>query len=104
MSLAENVKLTLLKQDVGVLGNSKDDYLKHLLKLSENEMNREGIKKEDSTEYDGLNIQYAAYLFRKRASNETTMPRFLRFSLNNLLISQKARKYNCQESGDKNDV
>ena len=104
MSLTEDVKLTLLKHDVGILGNSKDDYLKHLLDLSEKEMAREGIKKEDSTEFDGLNIQYAAYLFRKRASNETAMPRFLRFSLNNLLISQKARKYSGQESGEKNDV
>lgn len=93
MSLAIEDKMTLLKQDVGALGTSKDKYLEHLLKLSEDEMKREGIQKENSTEYDGLNIQYAAYLFRKRASNETTMPRFLRFGLNNLLISQKARGY-----------
>lgn len=104
MSLEKNVKLILLKQDIGILGNAKDDYLKHLLELSEKEMNREGIQKENTIEYDGLNIQYAAYLFRKRASNENTMPRFLRFGLNNLLISQKARSYSYQESGEENDI
>ena len=37
-------------------------------------------------------VQYAAYLFRKRAGNETAMPRFLRLRLNNILFSQKERQ------------
>lgn len=84
-------KLTILRLDLGICGVAKDEYLNHLLELAEKEIKNEGIKPETGSEYDGLVIQYAAYLFRKRASSETTMPRFLRYGLNNLLISQKAR-------------
>ena len=84
-------RLAILILDVGIAGDAKDVYLKHLLELAEKEMQKEGIKSEEGTEYDGLVIQYAAYLFRKRAASETSMPRFLRYALNNLLISQKAR-------------
>lgn len=104
MSMTEEMKITILKQDLGIATYSKDKYLCHLLEISEKEMKREGIQKEDSTEYDGLNIQFAAYLFRKRASTETVMPRFLRYGLNNLLISQKARNYECTESEESNDI
>ena len=55
-------------------------------------MEREGIREEDTNEYAGIQIDYAAYLFRKRASAQTAMPRFLRWEMNNLLISQKARQ------------
>lgn len=34
---------------------------------------------------------YAAYLFRKRAGQDTSMPRYLRLQLNNLKISQKGK-------------
>lgn len=99
MSMTETDKLALLKHDIGMLTSSKDIYLKHLLELAERGMKREGIQKESSTEYDGLNIQYAAYLFRKRAGTDTTMPKFLRWGLNNLLFSQKARGYVEPEEG-----
>ena len=84
-------KLLLLKQDVGILSNAKDDYLEHLLSQSKQMMEREGIVEEDTDEFHGLNIQYAAYLFRKRAGTDTAMPKYLRWGLNNLLFSQKGR-------------
>lgn len=87
----EHLKLTILKHDVGILASTKDDYLKHLLETAKKLMERKGIKEEKDSEFDSLNIQYAAYLFRKRAGSETAMPEFLRRGLNNLLISQKAR-------------
>ncbi|MEY8285357.1 hypothetical protein AALA13_16305 [Lachnospiraceae bacterium 50-23] len=91
----EKVKLALLKQDLGIFNGSKDDYLYHLLKQAEGRIQEEGIKKEmegkQQAVYDGLHIQYAAYLFRKRAGTDTSMPRFLRYGLNNLLFSQKIR-------------
>lgn len=74
-----------------MLTTANDEYLFHLLELAEQLITREGIQVEDSTEYSGIQIQYAAYLFRKRASDETVMPRFLRWELNNLLVSQKGR-------------
>ena len=104
MSITKEEKLELLKVDVGMLTSSKDKYLEHLLELAERQMNREGIKKETSTEYEGLTIQYAAYLFRKRAGEDTTMPKYLRWGLNNLLFSQKARGYAGSDEVKSNDI
>lgn len=87
----EVTKLKLLKQDVGIISSAKDEYLEHLLSQSKQMMEREGIVEEDTDEFHGLNLQYAAYLFRKRAGTDTAMPKYLRWGLNNLLFSQKGR-------------
>ena len=86
----EGQKLTLLKQDLQMITNSNDDYLIMLLKMAEELIKREGIIHENTTEYAGIQIQYAAYLFRKRAGTETSMPRFLRWEMINLLFSNKS--------------
>ena len=84
-------KLAILKQDLQMLTTANDEYLGTLLDLAAGAIQREGIKLiEDDTECDMAMVQYAAYLFRKRAAADTTMPRFLRWQLNNLLFSQKA--------------
>ena len=95
-------RLAVLKTDLQLLTRANDEYLKFLLAAAEKAIEREGIKTEDSPEYDAVVVFYAAYLFRKRASTtsdsgpfahgggETAMPRFLRYQLNNLLVSQKA--------------
>lgn len=84
-------KLVILKQDLQMLTTANDEYLGTLLDLAAGAIQREGIKLiEDDTECDMAVVQYAAYLFRKRAAADTTMPRFLRWQLNNLLFSQKA--------------
>ena len=60
--------------------------------LAETAMQREGIALvENDMDIDMAVVQYAAYLFRKRAGNETAMPRFLRWRLNNILFSQKGK-------------
>lgn len=82
--------ITILKRDLQILTNANDEYLKHLLELADGLMQREGIKDTETIEYEAAQIQYAAYLFRKRAGSETAMPRYLRWELNNLLFSQKA--------------
>lgn len=85
-------KLTLLKQDLQMLTSANDDYLKSLITSAESAIQREGITLvENDTDIDMAVVQYAAYLFRKRSSNETAMPRFLRWRLNNILFSQKGR-------------
>lgn len=84
-------KLAILKQDLQMLTTANDEYLGTLLDLAAGAIQREGIKLiEDDTECDMAMVQYAAYLFRKRAAADTTMPRFLRWQLNNLLFSQKS--------------
>ena len=69
--------------------DSNDAYLSQLLDFAKAQIEREGIVLSDTIECNMLIVQYAAYLFRKRGSAETAMPRFLRYSLNNLLLSQK---------------
>lgn len=84
-------KLLILKQDLQLLTTANDSLLENLLDLAAGAIAREGITLiENDIECDMAVIQYAAYLFRKRAAADTTMPRFLRWQLNNLLFSQKA--------------
>ena len=90
--MTSSEKLTLLKQDLQMLTSANDDYLKALISAAESAIQREGITLvENDTDIDMAVVQYAAYLFRKRASNETAMPRFLRWRLNNILFSQKGK-------------
>lgn len=90
--MTSDEKLKVLKQDLQMLTSANDDFLKSLITTAELAMKREGITLvENDMDIDMAVIQYAAYLFRKRASNETSMPRFLRWRLNNILFSQKGR-------------
>ena len=89
--MTRDEKLPILKKDQQMLTSANDEYLLVLLDQAEKLIEREGVKLMDDIESDMLVIQYAAYLFRKRAGTETAMPRFLRFQINNLLFSQKGR-------------
>lgn len=85
-------KLLLLKQDLQMLTSANDDFLTNLIYAAEKAIRREGITlEENDMDIDMAVVQYAAYLFRKRASNDTSMPRFLRWRLNNILLSQKGK-------------
>ena len=89
--MTEAEKLSVLKMDLQMLTAANDDYLTLLLQQAEKAIATEGIKVvEGDTECEMAVIQYAAYLFRKRAAEETAMPRYLRYLLNNILFSQKA--------------
>ena len=85
-------KLLILKKDLQMLTSSNDEFLLSLLDAASSAVQREGINLEEGgADVDMAVIQYAAYLFRKRAGSETSMPRFLRWSLNNILVSQKGK-------------
>lgn len=89
MTAAE--KLSVLKMDLQMLTAANDEYLSLLLQQAEKAVETQGIiVKDGDTECEMAVIQYAAYLFRKRAAEETAMPRYLRYMLNNILFSQKA--------------
>ena len=87
-------RLEILKKDLQMLTSSNDEYLEILLKQSKAAITREGIDLEIGIEGDMAVIQYAAYLFRKRSGQDTSMPRYLRLQLNNLKISQKGKRKN----------
>lgn len=83
--------LTVLKKDLQMLTDSNDEYLKELLGFSRKLMEQEGIIFTEELECQMVQVHYAAYLFRRRGGTETSMPRFLRYELNNLLFSQKGK-------------
>lgn len=94
MDFGEDTELTVLKQNLQMPPtNANDEYLKVLLKQAASLMTREGIVDDDSFDYYMAKIDYAAFLFRKRANKDSqlTMPRSLRYELNNILWSQKGR-------------
>ena len=93
-------RLEVSKLNLQQLNNSNDELLRHLLIASDNFIKSEGIVDDGSIQYDYLVVMYACYLFRKRDAStagdtlfgghgETSMPRFLRWNLNNLLMKQK---------------
>lgn len=85
--------LILLQADLNILApdETRTAQLTHLLTTAEQLITREGVTLSSPyTAEDGqLIIMYAAYLYRKRATQEG-MPRMLRWALNNRLFSQKA--------------
>ena len=91
--MTKEERLTLLKNDLQMLTSSNDSLLSSLLDASVEYIQKEGITLvENDIGIDMIIVQYAAYLFRKRASEETAMPRFLRYNLNNILFSQKGKR------------
>ena len=91
--MTKEERLTLLKNDLQMLTSSNDTLLSSLLDASVEYIQKEGITLvENDIGIDMAIVQYAAYLFRKRASEETAMPRFLRYNLNNILFSQKGKR------------
>lgn len=95
--MTDQERLEVLKKDLQMLTDSNDDYLKILLNQAKAQVQREGVDLSVGIEGDMVVIQYAAYLFRKRASGDTAMPRYLRLQLNNMKMSQAGR-------GEKNDL
>lgn len=92
--------LTILKSDLDIAtaSTSKDGLLNNLIDLAQAAITREGITlSQELTIEEGMLVEmYAAYLFRRRKYAETnsngsmTLPRSLRYQLNNMLLSQKA--------------
>ena len=88
--ILQNVKVDI---GISVSATLRDDYLMNLIDLAEAAISREGITLDiaGSVE-DGMLVEsYAAFLYRKRQSDDVKMPRSLRYLLNNRLFSEKAR-------------
>lgn len=92
-------KLTVLKSNLQMITSSNDELLAFLLRQGGAALATEGVTDDGSVMYEACVIDYAAYLFRKRAAStangkasETAMPRFLRWEINNLLMSQKIQE------------
>lgn len=90
--MTEQEILVLVKQNLDITYDYKDEQLVFLIATSESSIQEEGITLdlEDSKDVN-LVVMYTAYLFRKRAEDNPVMPRMLRYALNNRLFSEKAR-------------
>ena len=87
--MTDNDILTILKTDLQISATALDDYLAQLIFASKKYITAEGITLEDTAD-DGMLVEmYAAYLYRKRREDKAEMPRFLRWALNNRLITEK---------------
>ena len=84
-------QLSLLKIDLQISTDKLDAFLYVMLDGAAAAIARENIKLTDSIEDGMLIIQYAAYLYRKRREQNTAMPRYLRWMLNNRKISGEAQ-------------
>lgn len=81
--------LAALKVDLGISTDAYDDRLKQYLHMAGRSIKTEGITLDLQDYYDqNLQVMYAAWLWRKRDSNDG-MPRMLRYQLNNRLFSEK---------------
>lgn len=89
--------LTLLQADLNMLqpDATRTAQLQQLINVSQQFIAREGVTLSApyTAEDAQLIIMYAAYLFRKRATDEP-MPRMLRWALNNRIFSEKAQVSN----------
>ena len=84
--------LVLLKYELDKINpdEGRRAQLNHLISVAVAEMQREGVTFQSpyTIEEGHLIVMYAAYLFRKRKTDEG-MPRMLRYALNNYLFHQK---------------
>ena len=81
---------TVLKVDLHISSDKRDVYLDKVIDGAKSYITTEGINL-DCSAGDGMLVEmYAAYLYRRRREENVTMPRMLRWALNNRLFSQKA--------------
>ena len=90
--MADSTMLTMLKTDLGIRTSTVyDTRLEQLLTVAQREIIGEGASTLDAS--DPLDMQlivmYAAWLWRRR-DDMSGMPRMLRWSLNNRIMSEKA--------------
>lgn len=78
--------LAALKVDLQISTTAMDVYLGQLITAAQTYISAEGIVLTDSIG-DGMLVEmYAAYLYRRRREENVTMPRMLRWALNNRLF------------------
>lgn len=87
--------LMLVKLDLEIpeKNTTRDVYLRHLIRAAKEAIEDEGVTLDlQSGVRDAqLVTMYTAYLYRKRAGENTGMPRMLRYALNNRILSEKMR-------------
>ena len=78
-----------LKIDLQISSTALDGFLGNLLTEAQAAIAGEGITLTRSVADSKLMVHYAAYLYRARRGEMPQMPRYLRYLLNNRLMSEK---------------
>ena len=82
--------MTALKIDLQISTDKMDSYLGQIIQAARAYIQTEGIALNTSPG-DGMLVEmYAAYLYRRRREENVSMPRMLRWALNNRLFAQKS--------------
>lgn len=87
----EKTMLTALKVDLGITTTVYDERLVQYLEAARAAIEIEGIRLTEAISDGNLVVMYAAFLWRKRDTQEG-MPRMLRWMMNNRLFSQKLQE------------
>lgn len=86
----DTTMLEMLKIDLGISTTAYDNRLTQYLASAKEYITAEGVTLDNEIVSDmNLVVMYAAWLWRKRDTNEP-MPRMLRWNLNNRLFYEKA--------------
>lgn len=91
MSKSELLQILQANLDLLTLDSTRQNQLEFLIDTAVQLIAREGVTLTDpyTVEDSNLIVMYAAYLFRKRATDEP-MPRMLRWALNNRIFGRGA--------------
>ena len=87
----ESAKLELLKLDLQRTGTALDALLIHYLNVAKERIAEKGITLAGTPGDDGLQISYAAHLYRNRQNPEAELPKSLAHDLLDRLWSEKGR-------------
>lgn len=83
-------RLQILKASLCLLSTdeAQQEYLEHLLRVSEEDLNNKGITDDGGDAYTNAVVQYACWLYNRRNSqSKEAMPASLRYALNNAWVS-----------------
>lgn len=91
MSKSELLQILQANLDLLTLDTTRQNQLEFLIQTAVELIAREGVTLTEpyTPEDSNLIVMYAAYLFRKRATDEP-MPRMLRWALNNRIFGRGA--------------
>lgn len=81
-------KLDMLKVDLGLKTPAYDARLLQYIETATVEIERQGVSLDSSISDAFLIVSYASWMWRKRDTGES-MPRMLRYALNNRIFSEK---------------
>ena len=99
-----NELLTRLKIDLGIINSTVyDSRLMSLLNVAKNEIEREGVSLNVENVDDGeLIVDYARFMWlsRRGENPETTIPRSLRWRINNRLFGKERKSAQPTEDAE----